>query len=162
MRELGSWIYRILRSKALGALVIIAMAVLALLGTLITQEPPRSAADPVSHAAFLESMQGRYGGWAVILDALGIFNLWSSPIFLGVTVLLALSIIACTVHRIPQLWKRATQPRVHVTPKFFDRAQYRASMRLPMAPQAALDHVGECSAATSTGGCRTTALRAAP
>ena len=28
MRELAAWVYRILRSKALGALVIIAMAVL--------------------------------------------------------------------------------------------------------------------------------------
>lgn len=142
MRELAGWVYRILRSKVLGALVILAMAVLALLGTLITQEPPGSAADPAAHAAFLDSMQPRYGGWTAVLDALGIFNLWASPIFLGVTVLLALSIIACTVHRIPQLWKRATKPRVHVTEKFFERAQYRASLQLPMTPQAGLDHVG--------------------
>lgn len=108
MRELGSWVYRLLRSKVLGALVILAMAVLALLGTLITQEPPGSTADPATHAAFLESIRPRYGGWTQVLDFLGIFNLWASPIFLGVTVLLALSIIACTVHRLPQLWKRAT------------------------------------------------------
>ena len=119
MRELGSWVYRLLRSKVLGALVILAMAVLALLGTLITQEPPGSSADPATHAAFLESIRPRYGGWTQVLDFLGIFNLWASPIFLGVTVLLALSIIACTVHRLPQLWKRATRPRVHVTEKFF-------------------------------------------
>lgn len=142
MRELGSWVYRLLRSKVLGALVILAMAVLALLGTLITQEPPGSTADPATHAAFLESIRPRYGGWTQVLDFLGIFNLWASPIFLGVTVLLALSIIACTVHRLPQLWKRATRPRVHVTEKFFDRAQYRASLQLPMSPQASLDHVG--------------------
>ena len=142
MRELAAWVYRILRSKALGALVIIAMAVLTLLGTLITQEPAGSAGDPTTHAQFLESMQARYGGWTLVLDVLGIFNLWASPLFLGVTVLLALSIIACTAHRVPQLWRRATQPRIHVTGKFFDRAQYRASMVLPLAPQAALDHVG--------------------
>lgn len=142
MRELASWVYRILRSKLLGALVILAMAVLALLGTLITQEPAGSAADPVAHAAFLESMQPRYGGWTAVLEFLGIFNLWVSPIFLGVTVLLALSIIACTVHRLPQLWRRATEPRVHVTAKFFDRAQYRATIVVPMTPAASLEHVG--------------------
>ena len=49
MRELAAWVYRILRSKALGALVIIAMAVLTLLGTLITQEPAGSAGDPWRH-----------------------------------------------------------------------------------------------------------------
>ena len=122
MRELAAWVYRILRSKALGALVIIAMAVLTLLGTLITQEPAGSAGDPTAHAQFLESMQARYGGWTLVLDVRGIFNLWASPLFLGVTVLLALSIIACTAHRVPQLWRRATQPRIHVTGKFFDRA----------------------------------------
>ncbi|MEZ5084987.1 MAG: cytochrome c biogenesis protein ResB [Tessaracoccus sp.] len=140
MRELFDWVYRILRSKMLGAVVIIAMAVLALLGTLIAQAP--ASADEQAYAAFLESVRPRYGGWTPILDALGLYQLWSSPIFLGVTVLLALSIIACTVHRIPQLWRRATEPRVHVTEKFFDRAQYRAELVLPMSVDDAAAHAG--------------------
>lgn len=76
MRELFDWVYRILRSKMLGAVVIIAMAVLALLGTLIAQAP--ASADEQAYAAFLESVRPRYGGWTPILDALGLYQLWSS------------------------------------------------------------------------------------
>lgn len=142
VRELLGWVYRVLRSKLLGVLVILAMAVLALLGTLIAQAPASLAEDPVSKAQWLESMRPRYGGWTPVLDFLGVFTLWTSPIFLFVTVLLALSIIACTVHRLPQLWERATSPRTHVTDRFFDHAQYRAEMTLPVGPSEALAHVG--------------------
>ena len=138
MRELFGWVYRILYSKMLGAVVIIALAVLALLGTLIAQAP--ATADAAAHAAWLESVRPRYGGWTPILDYLGIFTLWTSPLFLGVTVLLALSIIACTVHRLPQLWTRATKPRVHVTEKFFERAQYRAELELPLTVDETAEH----------------------
>ena len=108
MRELFSWIYRVLRSKLLGVLVILAMAVLSLLGTLIVQAP--SGLDTLARADWLESVRPRYGGWTSVLEFLGLFGLWTSPLFLAVTALLAMSIIACTVHRLPQLWERATRP----------------------------------------------------
>lgn len=141
MRELAGWVYRILRSKLLGVLVILAMALLTLLGTLIAQAPSSAASDPAAAAAWLESMRPRYGGWTTVLDVLGLFRVWTSPVFLGTVVLLALSIVACTVHRLPQLWNRATSPRVHVSDNFFEHAQYRAELTLPMAPDAAVAHV---------------------
>ena len=139
MRELLGWTYRLLRSKLLGVLVILAMAVLSLLGTVIIQAP--GGLDALARADWLESMRPRYGGWTPILEFLGLFTLWTSPLFLGVTILLAASIIACTVHRLPQLWERATRPRTHVSDKFFEHAQYRAEMTLPLGPEQAVGHV---------------------
>ena len=108
MRELFDAIYRFLRSKLLAVVVILALAVFALLGTMIQQAP--TFTDSAARADWVESVRPRYGGWTSVFDYLGFFNLWSSPLFLGTAVLLALSIIACTVHRLPQLWARATRP----------------------------------------------------
>ena len=141
MGELFDAIYRFLRSKLLAVVVILALAVFALLGTMIQQAP--AGMDAISREAWVDSVRPRYGGWTPIFDALGFFNIWSSPLFLGTTILLALSIIACTVHRLPQLWTKATQPRTHVTAKFFEHAQYRAEMVLPMRPDEATRHVQE-------------------
>lgn len=141
MTELFSWVYRLLRSKLLGVVVILAMAALALLGTLIMQAPASTVSNPASYAQWLDNVRPRYGGWTPILSFLGLFRIWSSPLFLAVTVLLTASIIACTTHRLPQLIQRAQRPRTHVTEKFFEHAQYRAEMVLPMSVSAALEHV---------------------
>ena len=143
MRELFDYVYRLLRSKLLGVLVILAMAVLALFGTLISQAPSGALTDPEAYAQWLETVRPRYGGWTPVLDFLGFFHLWTSPLFLGTTILLALSIIACTVHRIPALWERATRPRTHVSPRFFEHAQYRAEMVLPLGVADTTAHVGK-------------------
>ena len=111
MAELFSWVYRLLYSKLLGVLVILAMAVLALFGTLIMQMPSGTAHDAALRAEWVENVRPRYGGWTTVLDFLGFFTLWTSPLFLGITVLLAASIVACTTHRLPQLIRRAQRPR---------------------------------------------------
>lgn len=143
MGELFSWVYRLLRSKLLGVLVILAMAVVSLMGTMIRQAPAEAARNPAANAQFLDEMRSIYGGWTGILDFLGFFRIWTSPLFLSVTVLLGLSIVACTVHRIPQLVERAMHPRTHVSARFFDHAQYRAEIDLPVAPEAALEAARE-------------------
>ena len=140
--QLWKTVYAFFYNKRFGLILILLTGLLALFGVLFPQAPAGVRADPESFQAWLATVRGTYGGWTDIMAGAGLFNMFSSIPFAVVMVLLALSIIACTVHRLPQLWKRATRPRVHVTEKFFDRAQYRASMVLPLAPQAALDHVG--------------------
>ena len=63
------------------------------------------------------------------MDVLGFFTLFSSPLFLLTTVLLAGSIIGCTLHRMPLLWRKATRPLLHVTDGFFDHAKLRETIR---------------------------------
>ncbi|MDO5728780.1 MAG: cytochrome c biogenesis protein ResB [Actinomycetaceae bacterium] len=121
-------VYRLLYSKLLGVLVILAMAAVSLLGTLIMQAPMAKATDPQGYAQWLEVARGKYGGWTPIFDALGFFSIWTSPLFLGITVLLAMSIIACTTHRLPLLIDKTIHPRTHVSDNFFRHAQYRASI----------------------------------
>lgn len=124
--EFFHWIYRFFYSKTLGVILILVFAAFAVVGSLIHQAGPITYQDPAAKEAFLQEMQGAYGGWTPILNALGFFHVFTSIPFYITVVLLGLSIAACTIHRIPELIRRQNDPRVHVARRFFDRARYRA------------------------------------
>ncbi len=65
-------------------------------------------------------------------------EIFSSPLFIVLIGMLALSIIGCTVHRIPTLWERWRHPRLHVPDRFFDRARYRAAIDSSSGTDAAM------------------------
>lgn len=132
-------IYRMLHSKLTAVVVILAMAILAFIGTLVAQAPMSKRLDPAGYEQWLQTAQTKYGGWAKVFDVLGFFNMWTSPLFLGVSVLLGLSIIACTTHRLPQLIDKTLKPRTHVSDRFFDNAQYRAAIPVVQDPSGALE-----------------------
>ena len=129
--ELFLWLYRLFYSKTLGLTVILLFAVYAFIGSLLPQATKEVLADPWAKEAFLNARRPALGKMTTALDALGLFHVFTSIGFYVVVSLLALSIIACTVHRIPELVKREKEPRVHVAPRFFDKARYRA--RIPSA-----------------------------
>lgn len=130
-------IYRLLYSKVLGVVVILAMAVAALIGTMVRQMP--AGLDDAARERWIEQARPSYGGWTEIFDALGFFNLWSSPIFLFLTAWLTASIIACTTHRLPTLTQQTLHPRVDVSPRFFGRTQYRAEVPVPVSAEVGLE-----------------------
>lgn len=123
-------VYRFFHAKRTGLVLILAMAVAVLLGTLFMQAPDGVLADPDAFAAWQDDVRPRYGGWTPVLAATGMFNVYSSIWFKGITLLLAVSIIACTTHRVPQLWRAAVHPRVHVSERFFDRGTNRATVEV--------------------------------
>lgn len=137
VRGAAGAVYRFFYNKTVGLLIILAMAVLTLLGTIIAQAPPGLREDPQAYSSWLETMAPRYGGWTSILDALGLFHVYSSLPFVAVSLMLALSIIACTLHRLPQLWQRAVHPKTHVTERFFDHARQRAAVPVNLPAQEA-------------------------
>lgn len=130
--ELLHRLYALFYNKRFGLLIILAMAFLTLLGVLFTQAPDGVMGDPELRAQWLDSVRGKYRGWTDILAALGVFNVFSGVVFIVVTVLLALSITACTTHRFPLLRAQATKPHLHVRDSFFDHARVSASTTVPM------------------------------
>lgn len=126
MRELAHKVYAFFYSKKVGLVLILVMAFLAFLGAVISQAPEAvRTAEPGVFDEWVESVRPRYGGWTDILAALGLFNVFTSVWFQGTSALLCLSIVACTTHRIPQLWQRATDPHLHVGDRFFEHASIR-------------------------------------
>lgn len=126
VRELLHRVYALFYNKRFGLFLILAMTVLTLLGVLFPQAPGGVAENPDFMASWLDELRTRYGGWTDILALLGVFTMFGSIPFKVVTIGLALSIIACTVHRTPNLYAQAMKPHVHVRPTFFDHARTRA------------------------------------
>lgn len=139
--ELFHWIYRFFYSKTVGLILILLFAFLAVIGSLVVQVDPSVYADPASRDSFLAEMRNSYGGWAPVLSALGLFRVFTSPLFYTVVAMLAASIIACTTHRIPELWRRVHSPRLHVNRAFFGKARYRGRVATSASADVALDAV---------------------
>lgn len=129
MREAFRRIYRFFYSKILGLVLILLMALVAFLGSWVIPQTTRATlANPTAKAEFLADVRQRWGGLTNLLDTFGLFHIFSSPAFILVTGLLALSIIACTTHRLPLLIRRIRAPRRHVARKLFDHARYRGEI----------------------------------
>lgn len=132
-------IYAFFYNKLFGLIIILAMAIATLLGTILMQAPDSVVSDPAMYAQWLKSVRPRYGGWTDALSFLGMFHVFGSWWFQTIAVLLALSIIACTTHRLPSLIEASYKPHTHVSDAFFDKARYRERIELKLSPSAALE-----------------------
>ncbi len=137
--EIGLGVYRFFYKKKVGLGLILALTVMALIGVLFPQVSPDFRADEAAYSDFLDDQRSRYGGWTFPLSFIRAFSMFSSPAFTIVTVLLVLSILACTAHRLPLLWQQATAPRVHVGDRFFDTARLRETLEVPLPPDEAAE-----------------------
>jgi len=136
-------LWRFFISMRTGLLLILALGVLSLVGTLVGQATPGVVSDPQAYTAWLQSVKPRYGGWTTVLDKLGLFSVFTSIWFKGITVLLTTSILACSVNRAPRLWHLAFSPRTRMGETFFTHAPLRASILVPAGPDAAIDRVNK-------------------
>jgi cytochrome c biogenesis protein len=116
------WLWRFFVSRRTGLVLILALGLMSLVGTLLEQAPAEVRADPQAYAGWLDSVRPKYGGWITVLDHAGGFAAFSSWWFKGTLVLLSTSIIACSIHRIPLLRKRSRPPVTRPPEAFFDRA----------------------------------------
>lgn len=139
--EVFRWIYRFFYSKTVGLILILLLALYAVIGSVVVQAAPGTFADPVAKQAFLAQVGPNYGAFTGILSALGLFHAFTSAGFYVVVAMLALSVAACTTHRIPELVRRQRQPRLHVSDRFFDKARYRGQVIANCDQQDAMEQV---------------------
>ena len=134
-------IYAFFYNKAVGLVLILMTGVLSLIGVLVPQMPASIIGNPDREQQWLENVQQAAGGWTPFLEAIGFFRMFSSIPFLVVMALLALSIIACTCHRIPVLWRAARNPHTRVTARFFDHAKLRTRFETTMPAAEAFETI---------------------
>ena len=120
--DLGDRLWHFFISMRTGLALILALAVLGLVGTLVIQAPAGLQSDPEAYAVWLESVRPKYGGWTGVLDTIGFFSIFSSVWFRGITVLLMTSVLACSANRAPHLWKLTVHPRIRMSEAFFQHA----------------------------------------
>jgi cytochrome c biogenesis protein len=121
-------LWRIFTSMRTALVLILGLAFLALLGAVLVQAPAGLASDQQSYAAWLQTLQSKYGGWTGILDRLGLFSVFQSIWFRAIIVGLVTSILACSVNRFRGLWKTAVHPRVRMADRFFSVAPLQATV----------------------------------
>ncbi len=115
-------LWHFLTSMRFGMVLMLIMAALALVGTLVMQMPGGVAASADARADWLAGVRPRYGGWTGVMEQLQLFTVFTSIWFRGVVTLLTISIVACSVHRIPGIYKTAVHPHVNVGATFFEHA----------------------------------------
>lgn len=139
--DIGERLWHFFISMRTGLALILALAGLGLIGTLLAQAPSGLAGDPDAYAVWLESVRPKYGGWTTVFDTLGLFSIFSSIWFRGITVLLMTSVLACSANRAPHLWKLTVHPRMRMSEGFFQHAPLSFATTVPAGPERAADVV---------------------
>ncbi len=93
-------VYRFLISLRLAFFLIAIIAVLSLIGSLVIQAPADVRSDPAEYTWWLNNVaREATGAWTGILALLQLFNVFTSPWFIGAGVLLIVNIVFCTANR---------------------------------------------------------------
>lgn len=125
-------IWRFLTSMRTGLVIILFLGALTLAGTLLMQASNEILASDALYQQWYEmGPKLKYGGWAPVLNVLGMFHIFSTWYFQALFALLALSILACSTNRAPRLWRVATRPKTTMNEAFYDRAPLSADFVVP-------------------------------
>lgn len=119
----GLW--HLLSSMRVAMIVMLIIAALGVVGSLVVQAPTGTLDNAAAKATWLDEIRPRFGGWTNIMDTLQLFQIFNSIYFRILVAALTISLIACSVHRVPGIWRTATKPRVDVGPQFFEHAPQR-------------------------------------
>jgi cytochrome c biogenesis protein len=143
----GMRIWRLFTSVNFAVVQIVAVAVLAVFGMTIRQLPGfafRSAGD---YATEMDKLRSIYEpalgvGLVDVMERLQLFHVFSSTPFSVALLVLAVSILICTLDRTPRLWQqsaaiRVAQPDAYFDPRLPDRVSIAAGPGLTASAVAA-------------------------
>jgi cytochrome c biogenesis protein len=135
-------LWRLFSSLKLAVVLLIAVAVVFLLGTLFPQLSPEVARDPQASARWLAMAREKYGALAGLYETLGLFDVYRSPWFILLITALILNTLVCTINRFKATWRAITaRPKVVMPDTFYfpprvggDRGGARVACRASLAP----------------------------
>lgn len=136
----GLW--HLLSSMRLALVLILVLAALGVVGSLVIQAPPGILTDAEAKASWLNEIRPRFGFWTDVMNALQLFEIFNSVVFRVLVAALTISLIACSVHRFPGMWRTATKPRVDVGASFFEHAPQHEAVVVRHGPAETLAIVG--------------------
>lgn len=132
-------VYAFFYNKRVGLALILLASFCALLGVVFPQMTAGTRRNPAAREQWLLQARDDFGGWTGVLDFIGVFHIFSSVPFLVVMGLLAVSILACTTHRIPILKQAAFHPHTRVTARFFEHARLHAAIGSAMSAEETME-----------------------
>ncbi|MEP7379029.1 MAG: cytochrome c biogenesis protein ResB [Chloroflexota bacterium] len=137
--RLGWFAWHTLTSVKFAVLQISILAVAGVFGAVLRQVPSFALHDPSAYADQMAQIHAAYDplsilglnvgpGMVDIFERLGLFRVFSAPWFVLLLTLLVVSIVVCTLDRLPDLWRTAHRVRVVQAAPFFDlRLEHRAA-----------------------------------
>jgi cytochrome c biogenesis protein len=149
MRDYLLRLWRFFNSLKLAVILLIAVTVISLLGTLFPQLAPEVAGDPQASARWLAMTREKYGARAGLYETLGLFDVYHSPWFTLLIAALILNTLVCTINRFKSTWRAINaRPRLVMSDAFYfpprvgggrggARMRCRASLALAQAAGAA-------------------------
>ncbi|NIN96037.1 MAG: hypothetical protein GTN93_13475 [Anaerolineae bacterium] len=127
----GRRVWRSLCSIKLTAILLSAVLIMSLAGTVFPQLSAEIQADPVAYALWEQGARDRYEPLSDIYRAIGLFNVYASPIFVLSLAALSINGLACTVNRLKPIWRAITaKPRAVRPDSFYARAGNRSSLEV--------------------------------
>jgi cytochrome c biogenesis protein len=118
--EFLSVIYNFFRSLKLTISLLILLAILSVIGTLITQNATRS-----------EYIQ-RYGiGLYEVLNFFNLFDMYHSGWFSAILLLLVINLITCSVHRLPAIWSQIFRESGELEDRMIKTIPYVERIQIP-------------------------------
>ena len=124
LRSLGHKTWRTMASIQTGVVLLILVVILAAAGTVVLQRP---VTEP-------DEMQSAYSPQALrILDALGLTNVFHAWWFLGLLLLVSVTIVAASIDRFPNSWRYFSRPYKYPDPSF--RRALHPQKRLDIADE---------------------------
>jgi len=143
-------VYRFLARMDVAAGLIVAVFLLAALGSCFPQISPSVARDPKRLGEWEALVRARYGGLADALAAGGAFGWFRAPIFLAGLALLAAATLVCTLTRWRGVWRRAFHRPVRCSDAALESGPHTA--RLEASPE--VDLAGAMRACLESRGFR--------
>ena len=132
VRGWARWAWRQLTSMRVAIMLLLALALVSLPGSFL----PQRGQDPVAVAQYLEANPG-IGPW---LERAGLFDVYTSPWFSAVYLLLFVSLIGCIVPRTAQ-YVRVLRQGPSPVPRRLGRFPAHAEATSPDTPGAVVDRV---------------------
>ncbi len=124
LRSLGHKMWRTIASIQTGVVLLILVVILAAVGTVVLQRPATEA----------DEMQNAYSPHLLrVLDALGLTDVFHAWWFLGLLVLVSVTIIAASIDRFPNSWRYFSRPYKYPDESF--RHVLRPQKSLPIADE---------------------------
>lgn len=122
-RSFGDQAMQAIASLRLTMFLLICLAVVSIIGTII----PQGALPP----EYVASIGGEQGNRYKLYSLLGFFDMYHAWWFQGLLATLALNLLACTIKRLPHVWRIATRPELTLGSAQEQSATCRAELTVP-------------------------------
>ena len=98
-----------------------------MIGVLIPQVPLEMRDNPAGRAVWLELRREDYGPFTELMDRFDLFEIFRSPWFVALWLVIIVAVTVCTVSRLRPTWRNVERPSLRVADGYFETARHRAA-----------------------------------